>query len=147
MNRAEVRVVKRRLESYRDLIALAEEKDLIALSLSESYYRMAAPSCLPLESKPHVESPTPMESKYLEIFSDQAEVEKTAREYRSQAKRMAEFIKQLPNSESLEFVYINGMSYKEAADKAGVTSEAIRQRIDRILLDETPEKARAYGLL
>lgn len=147
MTPTEIRIVKRRLETYQDLIALAEEKERQALSLSEKYYQMATPSCLPLEAKPPTESPVPMESRYLEIFAEQKVIEDQAREYREQAHTMERFICWTDQKDLLEAIYIAGATLKKIADENGLTIEGTRRRIDRTLLDTPAPIARDYGLL
>lgn len=66
-----MREVKRRLESYRDLLIMANEKDREALMLQEKYESMATPGAISYSHEPSG-SGKAKESVYLEIFSEPA---------------------------------------------------------------------------
>lgn len=96
MTPCEVRTVKRRLESYPDLIALAKEKDREALLLQAKYEDLATPGCIRYERESGGSgSGKTKESIFLEIFSDQLGAERKAAQYRFEAEQIKRFIERI----------------------------------------------------
>ncbi len=149
MKRTEARVVKRRLELILDLYDLAHEKDKESLALSEMYYRMATPAGIPTEAKPPTTSPADVTSKYNEIFSEQMEADRKAAEYRSEARKAVKFIECIPGESRviLTDVFVRGMKHKDVATAHQISSDAVRMRIDRAIMDASSEIAQECGLI
>lgn len=148
MKACEVREVKRRLESYRDLLIMANEKDREALMLQEKYESMATPGAISYSHEPGG-SGRPKESAYLEIFSDQLEAERKAAQYRLQAAQIERFIESVEDEASPVLVkaYIEGKRYWEIGQEIGYTASGVRMRIIRCLEKIPPSLAVASGLL
>lgn len=149
MKRCEAKVVKRRLELIRDLLDLAKEKEDESLALSDYYFRMCQPKGIPIEAKPPTTSPADLSSRCNEIFAEQTEAERKAREYRSEARLASSFIDRLPEESRmlLAAVYIDGRRYKDVAVAFKISPDAVRMRIDRAIMDAPSEMARACGLI
>lgn len=149
MKRCEAKVVKRRLELIRDLHDLAKEKDRESVALSEYYFQICQPKGIPLEAKPPTTSPSDLSSRCNEIFAEQTEAERKAREYRAEARAATSFIKCLPEESRmlLNAVYVDGRRHKDVAVAFGISSDAVRMRIDRAIMDTPSETARACGLI
>ena len=148
MNAYEVRSVKRRLESYSDLLAMAREKDREALMLQAKYEDLATPGAISYSHEPGG-SGRPKESAYLEIFSDQLEAERKAAQYRLQAAQIRRFIESVEDEASPVLVkaYIEGKRYWEIGQEIGYTASGVRMRIIRCLEKIPPSLAVASGLL
>lgn len=148
MRACEVREVKRRLESYQDLLAMAAEKDREALMLQEKYEDLATPGAISYSHEPGG-SGRPKESAYLEIFSDQLEAERKAAQYRLQAAQIERFIESVEDEASPVLVkaYIEGKRYWEIGQEIGYTASGVRMRIIRCLEKIPPSLAVASGLL
>lgn len=150
MNRLEARRVRRKLEDYTDLLALAEEKDREAMSLQQNYYDMAMPGCIRYDREPAGGgSGKSKESVYNEIFSDQAEAERKAKEYRAEAEKVKKFISLIDDDAKsvIEQAYIHGKRYKTIAKEKGYESSGIRSKIYRCLERVPASLAEACGLL
>lgn len=148
MNAYEVRAVKRRLESYQDLLAMAAEKDREALMLQEKYEDLATPGAISYSHEPGG-SGRPKESVYLEIFSDQLEAERKAAQYRLQAAQIERFIESVEDEASPVLVkaYIEGKRYWEIGQEIGYTKAGVHRIIQRFL-EQTPARiAETNGLL
>ena len=148
MTPCEARAVKRRLESYQDLLAMAAEKDREALMLQEKYEDLATPGAISYSHEPGG-SGRPKESAYLEIFSDQLEAERKAAQYRLQAAQIERFIESVEDEASPVLVkaYIEGKRYWEIGQEIGYTASGVRMRIIRCLEKIPPSLAVASGLL
>ena len=148
MNAYEVRSVKRRLESYQDLLAMAAEKDREALMLQAKYENLATPGAISYSHEPGG-SGRPKESAYLEIFSDQLEAERKAARYRLQAAQIERFIESVEDESQdiLKMAYLDGRRYWEIGKSIGYTASGVRMRIIRCLEKIPPSLAVAGGLL
>lgn len=150
MNQYEVRTVKRRLESYQDLLAMANEKDREALLLQAKYEDLATPGCIRYERESGGSgSGKTKESIYLEIFSEQLDAERKAEQYRFEADQIRKFIDRIEDADKAILVraYINGERYWKIGVSLGYSKEGIRKKIDRCLEQVPPEMAEASGLL
>lgn len=150
MNSYEVRAVKRQLESYQDLLAMAAEKDREALMLQEKYEDLATPGCIRYEREPGGSgSGRSKESIYLEIFSAQLDAERKAAQYRFEAEQIKRFIERIEDEakEVLVRAYIHGERYWKIGESLGYSKEGIRKKIDRCLEQIAPSIAEASGLL
>lgn len=149
MKQCEVRAVKRRLEMYQDLLAMAAEKDREALMLQAKYEDLATPGCIRYDREPGGGSGRPKESVYNEIFSDQIEAERKARQYRMEAEQIRVFIDRIDDeaNELLVRAYINGERYWKIGDSLGYSKDGIRSKIDRCLERVPSSIAEASGLL
>ena len=148
MKACEVREVKRRLESYRDLLIMANEKDREALMLQAKYEELATPGAISYSHEPSG-SGRPKESAYLEIFSDQLEAERKAAQYRLQAAQIERFIDRIDDEakDILVRAYINGERYWKIGESLNYTKDGIRRKIDRCLEAVPVSLAEANGLL
>ncbi|MFR7638591.1 MAG: hypothetical protein ACLUYS_02890 [Allobaculum sp.] len=150
MNAYEVRSVKRRLESYSDLLAMAREKDREALMLQAKYEDLATPGGIRYDREPGGSgSGKTKESIYLEIFSDQLEAERKAAQYRFEAEQIRRFIERIEDEakEVLIRAYIHGERYWKIGESLGYSKTGIRNKIDRCLERIPPSIAEASGLL
>ena len=148
MNAYEVRSVKRRLESYSDLLAMAREKDREAVMLQEKYESMATPGAISYSHEPGG-SGKDKDSIYIEIFSEQMEAEKKAAQYRLQAAQIERFIESVEDEASPVLVkaYIEGKRYWEIGQEIGYTKAGVHRIIQRFL-EQTPARiAETNGLL
>lgn len=150
MTPCEVRTVKRRLESYPDLIALAKEKDREALLLQVKYEDLATPGCIRYErGSGGSGSGRSKESIYLEIFSDQLEAERKAAQYRFEAEQIKRFIERIEDEaqDILKMAYLDGKRYWEIGEMKGYTKTGILRKIERCLSQVPISMAEASGLL
>lgn len=150
MTPCEVRTVKRRLESYPDLIALAKEKDREALLLQAKYEDLATPGCIRYErGSGGSGSGRSKESIYLEIFSDQLEAERKAAQYRFEAEQIKRFIERIEDEaqDILKMAYLDGKRYWEIGEMKGYTKTGILRKIERCLSQVPVSMAEASGLL
>ena len=150
MNAYEVRSVKRRLESYQDLLAMAAEKDREALLKQAEYEDLATPGCIRYDRDPGGSGTgKPKESVYLEIFSGQLEAERKAAQYRMEAEQIRRFIESVEDESQdiLKMAYLDGRRYWEIGKSIGYTASGVRMRIIRCLEKITPSLAVASGLL
>lgn len=150
MNSYEVRAVKRRLESYQDLLAMANEKDKEAILLQAKYEDLATPGCIRYEREPGGSgSGRSKESIYLEIFSAQLDAERKAAQYRFEAEQIKKFIDRIEDEakEVLIRAYIHGERYWKIGESLGYSKTGIRNKIDRCLERIPPSIAEASGLL
>lgn len=150
MNSYEVRAVKRRLESYQDLLAMAAEKDREVLVLQAKYEDLATPGCIRYEREPGGSgSGRSKESIYLEIFSAQLDAERKAAQYRFEAEQIKKFIDRIEDEakEVLIRAYIHGERYWKIGESLGYSKAGIRNKIDRCLERIPPSIAEASGLL
>lgn len=150
MNRLEARRVRRKLEDYTDLLALAREKDLEAMSLQQDYYDMATPGCIRYDREPTGGgSGKTKETVYNEIFSDQAEAERKAKEYRAEAEKVKKFISLIDDDAKpiIEDAYIHGKRYKTIAKEKNYSPSGVRLRVYRCLQKVPASLAEACGLL
>ena len=143
-----MREVKRRLESYQDLLAMAAEKDREALMLQEKYEDLATPGAISYSHEPGG-SGRPKESAYLEIFSDQLEAERKAAQYRLEADQIRRFIDHIDDEakDILVRAYINGERYWQIGESLGYSKTGIRHKIDRCLERVPSPLAEASGFL
>ncbi len=143
-----MREVKRRLESYRDLLIMANEKDREALMLQEKYESMATPGAISYSHEPSG-SGKAKESVYLEIFSDQLEAERKAAQYRFEAEQIKKFIDQIEDEakEIMIRAYINGERYWKIGESLNYSKDGIRSKIDRCLSRVPSSLAEASGLI
>lgn len=150
MNVYEVRAVKRRLESYRDLLAMAAEKDREALMLQAKYEDLATPGCIRYEREPGGSgSGRSKESIYLEIFSEQLDAERKAAQYRFEAEQIRKFIERIEDEaqDILKMAYLDGKRYWEIGEMKGYTKTGILRKIERCLSQVPVSMAEASGLL
>lgn len=148
MNAYEVRSVKRRLESYSDLLAMAAEKDREALMLQEKYEDLATPTAIRYDHESGG-SGKDKDSIYIEIFSEQMEAEKKAAQYRLQAAQIERFIDRIDDEakDILVRAYINGERYWKIGESLNYTKDGIRRKIDRCLEAVPVSLAEANSLL
>ena len=148
MNAYEARSVKRRLESYSDLLAMAREKDREALMLQAKYEDLATPGAISYSHEPGG-SGKAKESVYLEIFSDQLEAERKAAQYRMEAERIRKFIERIEDEskEILKLAYLDGKRYWEIGMDIGYSKDTIHKKIGRCLEQIPSSIAEASGLL
>lgn len=150
MTPCEVRAVKRRLESYQDLLAMAAEKDQEAMSLQLKYEDLATPGGIRYEREPGGSGTgKPKESVYLEIFSDQLDAERKAAQYRMEAEQIRKFIERIEDEakEIMIRAYINGERYWKIGESLNYSKDGIRSKINRCLERVPPSLAEASGLL
>lgn len=150
MNRLEARRVRRKLEDYTDLLALAKEKDLEAMSLQQDYYDMATPGCIRYDREPGGGgSGRPRESVYNEIFADQAEAERKSKEYRAEAEQIKKFISLIDDDarDVIEQAYLQGKRYKTIAKEKDYSPSGVRLMVYRCLERVPASLAEACGLL
>lgn len=148
MNSYEVRAVKRRLESYQDLLAMAAEKDREVLVLQAKYENLATPAAIRYDHESGG-SGKDKDSIYIEIFSEQMEAEKKAAQYRLQAAQIERFIESVEDEASPVLVkaYIEGKRYWEIGQEIGYTKAGVHRIIQRFL-EQTPARiAETNGLL
>lgn len=148
MTPCEVRAVKRRLESYRDLLAMAAEKDREALMLQAKYEDLATPGCIRYEREPGG-SGKDKDSIYIEIFSEQMEAEKKAAQYRLQAAQIERFIGMIESESQpiLQAAYIDGKRYWEIGKDSGYSKTGVQTIISRCLEKVPATVAESAGLL
>ena len=150
MNAYEVRSVKRRLESYQDLLAMAAEKDREALLKQAEYEDLATPGCIRYDRDPGGSGTgKPKEPVYLEIFSDQLEAERKAAQYRMEAEQIRKFIERIEDEskEILKLAYLDGKRYWEIGRDIGYSKDTIHKKIGRCLEQIPSSIAEAGGLL
>ena len=150
MTPCEVRAVKRRLESYQDLLAMANEKDKEAILLQAKYEDLATPGCIRYEREPGGSgSGRTKESIYLEIFSEQLDAERKAAQYRFEAEQIKKFIERIEDEakEVLIRAYIHGERYRKIGESLGYSKDGIRSKIDRCLGRIPSSLAEASGLI
>lgn len=150
MNGYEVRSVKRRLESYQDLLAMAAEKDREALLKQAEYEDLATPGALRYDREPCGSgSGKSKESIYLEIFSDQLAAERKAAQYRMEAEQIRKFIERIEDEAKgiLIRAYINGERYWKIGESLNYSKDGIRSKIDRCLSRVPSSLAEASGLI
>lgn len=146
-------MVKRRLESYQDLITMSEAQSARAVELGERYRDIATPGCLPISrtDPPGSGSSEPKESVYLDIFSEQMEAERLAKEYKAEAERIRIFLDAVETEserkEILVRAYLNGETYWSIGQDIGYTKSGITRIIHRVLLSVPSSFAQACGLL
>lgn len=148
MNSYEVRAVKRQLESYQDLLAMAAEKDREVLVLQAKYENLATPTAIRYDHESGG-SGKDKDSIYVEIFSEQMEAEKKAAQYRLQAAQIERFIESVEDEASPVLVkaYIEGKRYWEIGQEIGYTKAGVHRIIQRFL-EQTPARiAETNGLL
>lgn len=146
----EVRAVKRRLEAYQDLLAMANEKDREALLLQAKYEDLATPGCIRYERESGGSgSGRSKESIYLEIFSDQLKAERKAAQYRFEAEQIKRFIERIEDEaqDILKMAYLDGKRYWEIGEMKGYTKTGILRKIERCLSQVPVSMAEASGLL
>lgn len=148
MTPCEVRAVKRRLESYQDLLAMAAEKDREALMLQEKYEDLATPGCIRYEREPGG-SGKDKDSIYIEIFSEQMEAERKAAQYRFEAEQIRKFIDLVEGEAKsiLKMAYLEGKRYWEIGKGIGYSASGVRMKIIRCLKEIPSSLAEASGLL
>lgn len=150
MNAYEVRSVKRRLESYQDLLAMAAEKDREALLKQAEYEDLATPGAIRYDREPCGSgSGKSKESIYLEIFSGQLEAERKAAQYRMEAEQIRKFIERIEDEskEILKLAYLDGKRYWEIGRDIGYSKDTIHKKIGRCLEQIPSSIAEAGGLL
>lgn len=150
MTPCEVRTVKRRLEAYQDLLAMANEKDREALLLQAKYEDLATPGCIRYERESGGSgSGRSKESIYLEIFSDQLEAERKAAQYRFEAEQIKRFIERIEDEaqDILKMAYLDGKRYWEIGKELGYTKSGVQMKIVRCLENVPSSLAEASGLL
>lgn len=150
MTSCEVRAVKRRLEMYQDLLAMAKEKDREALMLQEKYEDLATPTAIRYEREPGGSgSGKTRESIYLEIFSEQLDAERKAAQYRFEAEQIRRFIERIEDEaqDILKMAYLDGKRYWEIGKVIGYTKSGIQMKIIRCLENVPSSLAEASGLL
>lgn len=150
MNAYEVRSVKRRLESYSDLLAMAKEKDREALMLQEKYETMAGSCAIRYDREPGGSgSGKSKESIYNEIFSDQLDAERKAAQYRFEAEQIKKFIERIDDEAKpiIQAAYIDGMRYWQIGEKLGYSKEGVHKKIMRCLERVPASLAEASGIL
>lgn len=149
MKRCEVRAVKKKLEMYQDLLAMAKEKDREALMLQAKYEQMAGAKAIRYDREPGGGSGREKSSIYNEIFSDQLAAEQKAARYRFEADQIRRFIERIDDEAKpiLKAAYLEGKRYWEIGEEIGYTKAGIHRIIQRFL-EQTPAKiAEANGLL
>lgn len=150
MTPCEVRSVKRRLESYSDLLAMAAEKDREALMLELDYIDAATPGAIRYSHEPGGSgSGKDKDSIYIEIFSKQMEAEKKAAQYRLQAAQIERFIGMIESESQpiLQAAYIDGKRYWEIGKDSGYSKTGVQTLISRCLEKVPATVAEAAGLL
>lgn len=149
MTPCEVRAVKRRLEMYQDLLAMAKEKDREALMLQAKYEQMAGAKAIRYDREPGGGSGREKSSIYNEIFSDQLAAEQKAARYRFEADQIRRFIERIDDEAKsiIKAAYIDGRRYWQIGEDLGYTKSAIRMKIDRCLGRVSVQAAEASGLL
>lgn len=150
MTPCEVRAVKRQLESYQDLLAMAAEKDREALMLQEKYEDLATPGAISYSHEPGGSgSGKTKESIYLEIFSEQADAERKAAQYRFEAEQIKKFIERIEDEaqDILIRAYIKGERYWKIGESLNYSKDGIRSKIDRCLSRVPSSLAEASGLI
>lgn len=150
MTSYEVRAVKRRLESYRDLLAMAAEKDREALELQVKYEELATPGCIRYDREPGGSGTgRAKESIYNEIFSDQRDAERKAAQYRFEAEQIRKFIERIEDEskEILKLAYLDGKRYWEIGRDIGYSKDTIHKKIGRCLEQIPSSIAEASCLL
>ncbi len=148
MTPCEVRAVKRRLEMYQDLLAMAAEKDREALMLQEKYEDLATPAAIRYDHESGG-SGKDKDSIYIEIFSEQMEAEKKAAQYRLQAAQIERFIGMIESESQpiLQAAYIEGKRYWEIGKDSGYSKTGVQTIISRCLEKVPATVAEAAGLL
>ena len=148
MNSYEVRAVKRRLESYQDLLAMAAEKDREVLVLQAKYENLATPAAIRYDHESGG-SGKDKDSIYNEIFSKQMEAEKKAAQYRLQAAQIERFIGMIESESQpiLQAAYIDGKRYWEIGKDSGYSKTGVQTLISRCLEKVPATVAEAAGLL
>lgn len=146
----EVRIVKRHLACYGDIIKQAADKDKEALLLQDYYEQVAGVKGISLEPKEGTSGGyVDKTSIYNQIFSDQLEADRMAAEYRRKAKVIEMFINAIEDErkEYLRLAFIEGKRYREIGKLYGYTVEGIHKAINRCLESVPSEMAKASGLL
>lgn len=146
----EVRIVKRHLACYGDIIQQAADKDKEALLLQDYYEQVAGVKGISLEPKEGTSGGyVDKASIYNQIFSDQLEADRMAAEYRRRAKAIEMFINAIEDErkELLHLAYVEGKRYWEIGKAKGYTPEAIQKSINRCLETVSADMARISGLL
>lgn len=150
MKQCEVRAVKKKLEMYQDLLAMAAEKDREALMLQAKYEDLATPGCIRYDREPGGSgSGRPRESVYNEIFSDQIEAERKARQYRVEAEKIRRFIDRIDDEAKpiLKAAYLEGKRYREIGEEIGYSKTGVNSKIIRCLERVPASLAEASGML
>ena len=150
MNPYEVRTVRHWLEMYLDLLAMAKEKDREALLLQVKYEELATPGCIRYDREPGGGGTAKEKTSiYNEIFSHQLEADRKAAKYRSQARQIEMFIKQIDDEDRylLERAYLKGERYWEIGESLNYSKTGIQTKINRCLERVPPSLAEASGLL
>lgn len=151
MTDKEMKIVRRKLEMYQDLLQLAAEKDVEAMSLQLAYEAEAGAHAIRLDPKIGCGggSGRSRESRLNEILSDLQEVECMAAKYRSEADRIKEFIDGIddPRKKFLVAAYLEGKQYREIAKDNECTFTNVSMTITRCLMDVSSGDAADYYLL
>lgn len=150
MNRCEAKIVKRRLASYKDLLARADLKDREISDLQDKYVSLATPGAIQFDRSDGSRSNTTKETLYLEIFSDQTDAYNGAVRCRAEAGQIVRFIDLVDDPEAKQIMhraYVGGESYYRIGTDLGYTQTGVRMKIDRAL-ERVPSKiAEACGML
>ena len=150
MTPSEVRAVKRRLETYQDLLAMAKEKDKEALLMQVKYDTIAGAKAIRYDREPGGSgSGRSKDSIYCEIFDRQREADLKAAKYRAQADQIRLFIDRIEDEDKdlLIRAYIDGERYWKIGESLSYSKDGIRRKIDRCLEQVPATLAEASGLL
>lgn len=156
MNKAEIRMAKRKLESYKDNLKLAEQQEAEVIRLQELYERKAGARCIPIDRNDcgrNSGAKSDVTSMYHEIFSKQKEANLNALEYKTQADLARRFIERVVDpmdkegAEYMRMVYLNGMQFTAISERIGCPVSTIRSRIDSCLGNISSSVARCAGIL
>lgn len=150
LNRFEADAVKKKLENYRNLKAMAAELDQKIIRMGNRYRDIAGASAIRYDREPGSGSGEPKESIYHEIFSEQQADEKRAARYRKEAEQIKKFISLIEDDTGrhvIEQAYLQGKRYKTIAEEMQYSHSWIRALIHRCLEKVPASLAEACGLL
>lgn len=151
MRAVEARIVKRKLASYLDMVALAARKDHEALMTHELYATEAGAKGIKYDPKIGGGHSSSRESRLLTILSEQIALDQMAAKYRQEAKNAETFIKTADVSTKertiLEKAFLLGKRYREIAEEENYCTSGVGRLIDRIIESVPEEFAETCGLL
>lgn len=150
MNRFEADAVKKKLENYRNLKAMAAELDQKIIRMGNRYRDIAGASAIRYDREPGSGSGEPKESIYHEIFSEQQADEKRAARYRKEAEQIERFVAMIENQTGREIItdaFIKGKRYRTIGRERKYEISSVHSVIVRCLENVPLSVAEECGLL
>lgn len=149
MKTSEVRIIKRELANYKDLIKLARDKEEEANLLHEKLLEVGGAKAISYGESVPKSSPSDLQSKMNTIIALSQEAEAKAKEYRLKAQAIKEFIAGIDDERKaiLSSAYIDGKKFQDIAEEMNYSLSSINMAIFRCLKAVPLDAAREAGLI